>query len=399
MKYLDQTVSTGAPLLALDGTFKLNSLGYPLLIVTTQDSLHQVFPIAFAPCSSECEETVTFVLTSVVKAYKLLYNKALNVKFFISDCALYMFSSVRKVFPALKAHISCYFHVKQSQKKRGMSDRGVHKDDRKAILSHLDVIHQMVTKEHFIKYWQLFKKEYLIYDDYCKYFEDTYINSNCNLWHFFDVDANVFLTNNCCESLNSMIKRDWTNRERRPLHIFFKTLKDGIYQLANQNKPFIPEVEVTTNLQIEAAKLESKGLFVKFKDYYFIQKKHDEGKISMDQAKRFVNIKYSNLTDFKKDCLTMNVLKVNNTEKTVTCFCSSGFKSGVCVHKLALEINLKFRQKLVLLVPKRRRGRKRKAATAMNYQQDEPKRFKKQGLGNRSEPITVILKKNKSQRK
>ena len=201
MKYLDQTVSTGAPLLALDGTFKLNSLGYPLLIVTTQDSLHQVFPIAFAPCSSECEETVTFVLTSVVKAYKLLYNKALNVKFFISDCALYMFSSVRKVFPALKAHISCYFHVKQSQKKRGMSDRGVHKDDRKAILSHLDVMHQMVTKEHFIKYWQLFKKEYLIYDDYCKYFEDACINSDCNLWHFFDLDANVFLANNCLSTL------------------------------------------------------------------------------------------------------------------------------------------------------------------------------------------------------
>ena len=91
--------------------------------------------------------------------------------------------------------------------------------------------------------------------------------------------------------------------------------------------------------------------------------------------------------------------KGNNTEKTVICFCNSGFKCGVCMHKLALKINLKFRQKLVLLVPKRRRGRKRKAATAMNYQQDEPKRFKKQGLGNRSEPITVILKKNKSQRK
>ena len=124
----------------------------------------------------------------------------------------------------------------------------------------------------------------------------------------------------------------------------------------------------------------------------------------MDQAKRFVNIKYSNLIDFKKDCLTMNVLKVNNTDKTVTCFCSSGFKSGVCVHKLALEINLKFRQKFVLLVPKRKRGSKRKAATAMNYQQDdenlegEPERFKKQGLGNRSEPITVILKKKKSKK-
>ena len=93
----------------------------------------------------------------------------------------------------------------------------------------------------------------------------------------------------------------------------------------------------------------------------------------------------------------MNVLKVNNTEKTVTCFYNSGFKSEVWVHKLALEINLKFRQKLVFLVPKRRRGRKRKAATTMNHQQGdenfegEPKRFKKQGLKNRSELITVIL--------
>jgi len=35
----------------------------------------------------------------------------------------------------------------------------------------------------------------------------------------------------------------------------------------------IPEVEVITNLQIEAAKLESHGLFEKFKDDYFIKKK------------------------------------------------------------------------------------------------------------------------------
>ena len=232
-----------------------------------------------------------------------------------------------------------------------------------------------------------------------------YVNSPLSKWHFFNTEPNTFLTNNCSESLNAMIKRDWTNRERKPFHIFLRTLKDCIFQLSLEKKTFQSEIEANTNLQTAGANLQSKNLFVNFKEYYFLKKKQEEGQVSMSQARRFVNLTYTNLKDFKSDCLNLIVLKFNNSPKSVTCFYNSGFKYGVCVHKVALEIHLKLRQKIVLLVPKKKRGRKRKAAPALSRQEDEErlkpsqKRMRERNLPGNAPRVTITLSKKTSQKK
>jgi len=40
MKFLHQVLSSETPLLAIDATFKVNNLGYPLITVVSQDSHH-----------------------------------------------------------------------------------------------------------------------------------------------------------------------------------------------------------------------------------------------------------------------------------------------------------------------------------------------------------------------
>jgi len=156
LKYLHEALSTRTRMLALDGTFKLNSLGFPMLCATTLDASHKIFPLAFAPSSSECEETITFLLKSLVKGYKFFYNKTLDINYVMTDCAIYMYTSVSQVFPSIKSHLSCFFHVKENQRKRSLAEYRVSKEDRKDILFHLDIMHELVSQEHFKKYWKLF---------------------------------------------------------------------------------------------------------------------------------------------------------------------------------------------------------------------------------------------------
>ena len=209
MKFLNYTLSTPDPMLAVDGTFKINSFGYPMLVLTTQDSNHQIYPIAFAPSSSECEQTVTFLLDSVVKAYNILYKKNVNISYFMSDCASYNFTSVSKTVGELKGgHLSCFFYIKEKQREQKLAEHKVEKNDREKILKHIDQMQSMITQKHFKVYWNLLKVKYADYKSYIEYFESTYINSIYNKWHYYDVKPNIFLTNNACESLNALIKRD-----------------------------------------------------------------------------------------------------------------------------------------------------------------------------------------------
>ena len=335
LKNLDRAANTTSPMLAIDGTFKVNSLGYPLLCLTTQDMNHRIFPIAFAPCSSECEESISFVLKAVKKAYKLLYKKDLSIHYFMSDCAAYIFFSVSSNLKPLKGHLSCYFHIKENQRKKNLAEHQVAKEDRQAILSHIEIMHTMFNEAFFLKYWSLFKEKYKQYQKYLEYFESTYIHSVCNKWHYFDVVPNTFLTNNISESLNAMIKRDWTNRERKPLHLFFATLVEGIKDLSKAKKLFQNEVNITTEMKIKATKLAEKDLFVKKGNYYFLKKIGDD-KIDISIVERFLQLNYQDVNDLKNDYNRMHILAWNNSTKSAICYCTRGFKFGVCAHKLAL---------------------------------------------------------------
>jgi len=220
------------------------------------------------------------------------------------------------------------------------------------------------------KYWNLFKMKYSHYNNYLEYFEAIYMDEPLNKWHYFDVLPNTFLTNNISESLNAMIKRDWTNRERKPLHLFFNTLKEGIIQLSKERKSFKKDVIFPTEVKIKGSQLEEKKIFLKFKDYYFLNK-NEEGKVEVEKAKKFLDLTYNNLDDFKSDVTSLVVLNWNNTSKESICYCTRGFKYGVCHHKVALEIHLKIQNKIVLIIPAKKRGRKRKSPSSLQKEEEE----------------------------
>jgi len=48
--------------------------------------------------------------------------------------------------------------------------------------------------------------------------------------------SQMFFTNNICELLNASLKRDYTGRERKPLHQFLKILKGVFIDIAKERK-------------------------------------------------------------------------------------------------------------------------------------------------------------------
>ena len=217
---------------------------------------------------------------------------------------------------------------------------------------------------------------------FLEYFEKMWVSeeSSTNKWHYYNCEANVFTTNNICESLNASIKRDYTNRERKPLHQFMKVLKDifiDIFNEKNKNK-FETSINISNKMKADATVVAEKKLFVAKNDFYFIAKDL-KTKIKTKDIEKLINLNFTSLEDFQQVIYRIVTLKWDQNTKKATCFCHEGFTYGKCIHKCALEILNGSLNKLVQLKANKKRGVKRKnpKALIMEVQQISAKRVKR----------------------
>jgi len=197
------------------------------------------------------------------------------------------------------------------------------------------------------------------------------------------------------------------NRERKPLHQFLKSLKVIFLDIAKENKQIKTESLITTNMKIFASQLEAKKLFIFRRDFYFTVFPRNLGsqkrifrekqknrilrgsnisreycihrdchsKLSSKMIDAFLDSKFTKLEDMKDSLKKIVMLRFKRQKKKVTCFCKEGFAYDKCLHKLALEIYLGIQPRIVLLLPNKKRGRKRGATKAL--EKDLPPVLKK----------------------
>jgi len=117
-------------------------------------------------------------------------------------------------------------------------------------------------------------------------------------------------------------------------------------------------------LKIKASKLEAKDLFISKNNYFFLPK-NCETKLEESDLEMFLENRYNTLKEFQDHLEKLIVLKWDVERKVTICFCHDGYTKGVCIHKLALDMHQGRLSKLILLQPTGKRGRKRKAAKAL----------------------------------
>ena len=92
------------PFLCLDGTFKLNKNGYPLLMMNTIDRHYHGHPVANALCNGETQDNYEFLLKSLKKSIDQIYDYQIHPRFILADGS----SSIRAAF--LFYHFSKFYN-------------------------------------------------------------------------------------------------------------------------------------------------------------------------------------------------------------------------------------------------------------------------------------------------
>ena len=353
----------GISLLGLDGTYKINELNYPLLVLGTQDVAHHSFPLAFAIVSSDEDiDSYSFVLRAFNKAIQKLFNVVYKPKFVISDGSPAIFTAISNVYGSADlTHLMCYRHLRENVRKQ-FAEKNVSKKERPEILSKIDFMQRLFVREHMNIYWGAFKKEYSKFPDFLTYFEETYVTSRLNRWHYYDTRKNVFLSNNAIESLNANIKYVITNREKLNIIVLINKFVDYLKFKQTENLAMTKSIKVKNNIIVKASEIAKGQLIIIHSGNFILERKLDKLP-DLNECKSLITLK-NNITTKEIENMYRSkvVLRRNNNE--VTCFCCQGFKYGSCVHIEALKIHLKILSDMSFLVANRG-GRKRKCTSAL----------------------------------
>lgn len=104
--------------IAIDATYKLNWLEYPLMVYGTVDRAKKFHPLAYACCSHEKGHDYEFIFQSVKNAIKTYINKDFEPETLIADGADAIRTAFYKAHETAQIDIMCFAHVQRNCNKR-----------------------------------------------------------------------------------------------------------------------------------------------------------------------------------------------------------------------------------------------------------------------------------------
>ena len=91
----------------IDATYKLNYLGYPVMLCGTTDKKRQFHPFGVALLADETSDSFKFMFSSLLK-----YNPQYKPNILIADCAQAITNAFTEVFGKDFTRIFCWYHCK-----------------------------------------------------------------------------------------------------------------------------------------------------------------------------------------------------------------------------------------------------------------------------------------------
>lgn len=230
-------------LIHADATYKLNWQGFPLLLFGCTDLQRKFHPISFGCCTSETTEDFTFMFNAIKEGIRTHYSQAFEPKYLMADAAAAIANGAKAVFVQIPeiTVIMCFAHVMANLEKQKVDT--MDGKIKKEMLADVSSIHRAHDLPTYKKAIQLFLKKYEAHVDFCDYMQKTWFNKYWyqGIRHFTPG------TNNALEGTNSVIKRDYTYREREP----FEQFKVSLLRIASEmaakyaeDKPFSYRVDV-----------------------------------------------------------------------------------------------------------------------------------------------------------
>lgn len=366
--------------ICIDATYKLNWLGFPLILLGTVDRLKKFHPLLYACSSHETTEDYEFVFQSA-KNGAATYFDQFEPKILIADGADQILNAFNKVFEdSAELVIMCFAHVIRNVRKRPFASKNskqlIVDDIRKLQLSQNRTEFEMCSKL-FIEKWKGLEPNFV------DYFKREWLGSHCN-WYEGAADYTPS-TNNALESHNAIIKRLITFRRRLPLNEFLAAMigmaQDISTQFTKGQRNVATEPQITRDTMVRAAEMECNG-FQAFKAVaketgrrFFVlpSEKCPEEQSSLSYYKHLKNRQWASFDEFLLYGYQMFWLVYVPSEQwktNSTCTCPFFFKQHMCKHIVAIALKEGLCEcpqmaNPMLIAPKRKPGRTKNATTAL----------------------------------
>lgn len=369
-------------LICIDATYKLNWMGFPLIILGTVDRQKRFHPMIYACSSHEATEDYEFVFSSVKNGVASYYPKDLWApKKLIADGADQIRNAFYNVFGNdANIDIMCFAHVIRNIRKRPFSSKSskalIIDDIRKMQLAPNRNIFDMMANL-FIDKWTSTEP------NFASYFKKEWLGVHSN-W-FEGASEYTPSTNNALESHNATIKRRVTFRRRLPLEEFLITMLSMTAEVSQQfssgMRTVAKEPNIARELMMKAAEMVNSE-FQAFKArtkqsgrifYVIPAQKCLKENANHKYYKSLLRKKWTTFDEFIEYGHQMFWLVRFSNEhwKTQsTCSCPFFLKQFICKHVVAIAMELKIIEcpqsaNPLLIAPKRKPGRSKNATMSL----------------------------------
>lgn len=370
--------------ICIDATYKLNWLGFPLMVLGTIDRAKRFHPLVYACCSHEKAVDYEFIFKSVKDAIKTHCNCNFEPEIVIADGSHAIRNAFFNSFASAKLHVMCYAHVLRNCNKQLF----VSKMNKSSIIEDIRKMHLAPNKSTFTMMSNLFCKKWIeIEKSFVEYFQKEWLHMHCN-W-FEGAAQYTPSTNNALESHNAVIKRKITLRRRLPMNEFLKCMRemtsDASKQLQQGEHKVATEPNVTKKIYEEAALMCQQN----FKAFKAKTSNKDKAIYSIPSSecasenateayyKTLVKATWKSFDEFivhgyQKFYIT--IFSFENWKIESQCTCAHFFKHYICKHVVAIGHRLNIIEfpaeaNPVLLAPTRRKpGRPKTSTKALQLQ-------------------------------
>lgn len=338
--------------ICIDATYKLNWLGFPLVVLGTVDRAKHFHPLVYACCSQERTSDYEFVFESAKQAIKTHFGKDFQPETLIADGADAIRNGFYNVFEAAKLDVMCYAHVIRNCRKRPFTSQ----NNKSLILEDIRMIQLAPNRPTFEMMTKLFCEKWEdIEPDFTTYFEKEWLGAHCN-WFEGAADYTPS-TNNGLESHNATIKKKITLRRRLPMNEFLASMKQMTTDIS---KSFSEgKRKLATEPHIKKQTFENAMLMVtnNFKAFKAKQKTNSDvvtfsvpsSQCASENAteayyKTLVKATWDTFDEFiVHGFQQFYIVRLSSTawKTESTCTCAAFFKQHMCKHIIAIGIRLK----------------------------------------------------------
>lgn len=364
--------------ICIDATYKLNWLGFPLMVLGTVDRAKRFHPLIYACCSHEATIDFEFIFKSIKTAIKTHFDYEFEPEIMIADGSDAIRNAFFNSFESAKLDIMCYVHVLRNCSKQPFTS----KSTKAQIFVDIGKMHLAPNKATFVMMANLFCEKWVeIESNFVEYFRKQWLNAHCN-W-FEGISQYTPSTNNGLESHNAQIKRKVTLRRRLPMNEFLKSmlemtndaskkLQTGVCKIAIEpdiSKKTYGEAALMIQRKFKAFKAKSSSTNTAI----FSVPSSDCADENANEAfyKTLVRMTWKSFDDFivhgfQKFYIT--IFSFENWKIKSQCTCPQFFKHYMCKHVVALgyrlnEIEIPQEANPVLLAPTRRKPGRPKTST------------------------------------